>query len=71
MQKVIELLKLNKLHINVNKTVAMLFHTRQKRVDIDENSIVFDGNIAPFTTNTKFLGITSTMILPVKVTLTI
>ena len=41
MQKVIELLKLNKLHINVNKTVAMLFHTRQKRVDIDEN---FDGN---------------------------
>ena len=40
MQKVIELLKLNKLHINVNKTVVMLFHTRQKRVDIDENSMV-------------------------------
>ena len=28
MQNVIELLKLNKLHIKVNKTVAMLFHTR-------------------------------------------
>ena len=57
MQKVIELHKLNKLHINVNKTVAMLFHTRQKRVDIDENSMVIEGNITPFTTNTKFLGI--------------
>ena len=35
MQKVIELRKLNKLYINVHKTVAMLFHTRQKRVNID------------------------------------
>ena len=35
----------------------MLFHTRQKRVNIDENSIVIDDNIIPFTTNTKFLGI--------------
>ena len=35
----------------------MLFHTRQKRVNIDENLIVIDGNIIPFTTNTKFLGI--------------
>ena len=35
----------------------MLFHTRQKRVNIDENSIVIDGNIIPSTTNTKFLGI--------------
>ena len=57
MHKIIEWLKSNKLHINVNKTVAMLFHTRQKRVNIDENSIVIDGNIIPSTTNTKFLGI--------------
>ena len=57
MQNVIELLKLNKLHINVNKTVAMLFHTRQKRVDIDGNSMVIDGILTPFTTNTKFLVI--------------
>ena len=57
MPKVIEWLESNKLHINVNKTVAMLFHTRQKRVNIDENSIVIDGNIINFTTNTKFLGI--------------
>ena len=35
----------------------MLFRTRQKRVNIDKNSIVIDGNIVPFTTNTKFLGI--------------
>ena len=57
MPKIMEWLRSNKLHINVNKTVAMLFHTRQKRVNIDENSIVIDGNIIPFTTNTKFLGI--------------
>ena len=57
MPKIMEWLKSNKLHINVNKTVAMLFHTRQKRVNIDENLIVIDGNIIPFTTNTKFLGI--------------
>ena len=35
----------------------MLFHTRQKRVKIDEKSIVIGGNIFHFTTNTKFLGI--------------
>ena len=57
MPKIIEWVKSNELHINVNKTVAMLFHTRQKRVNIDENSMVIDGNIIPFTTNTKFLGI--------------
>ena len=57
MHKIMEWFRSNKLHIDVNKTVAMLFHTRQKRVDIDENSIVIDGNINPFTTNTKFLGI--------------
>ena len=57
MPKIIEWFKSNKLHINVNKTVAILFHTRQKRVNIDENSIVFNNNIFPFTTNTKFLGI--------------
>ena len=57
MPKVIEWLKSNKLQINVNITVAMLFHTRQKRVNIDENSIVIDGNIIPFATNIMFLGI--------------
>ena len=57
MPKIIEWLMSNKLHINVNKTVAILFHTRQRRVYIGENSIVIDGNIIPFATNTKFLGI--------------
>ena len=47
----------NKLHIDVNKTAAMLFHSRQKRANIDENSIVIDGSIIPFTTNTKYIGI--------------
>ena len=47
----------NKLHIDVNIPVAMLFHTGQKHVNIDENLTVMDGNIIPFTTNTKFLGI--------------
>ena len=41
------------LHINIHKTAAMLFHTKQKRV----NLIVIDGKIIHFTTNTKFLGI--------------
>ena len=50
MQKIMEWLRSNKLHIDVNKTVAMLFHTW--RVNIDENLIVIDGNIIPFTTNT-------------------
>ena len=57
MPKIIQWLKYNKLHINVDKAVAMLFHTRQKRVNINENSIVIDRNVIPFTTNTKFLGI--------------
>ena len=31
MPKIMEWFKSNKLYINVDKTVAMLFHTRQKR----------------------------------------
>ena len=57
MPKIMVWLKSNKLHIDVNKTASMLLHTRQKRVNIDENTIVIDGNIIHFTTNTKFLGI--------------
>ena len=57
MPKIMQSLKSYKLHININTTVVMLFHTRQKRVNIDENSIVIDGNIIHFTTITKFLGI--------------
>ena len=57
MQKAMEWYKSNKLHIYVDKTVAMQFHTRQKRANIVENSIVMDGYVIPFTTNTMFLGI--------------
>ena len=35
----------------------MLFHTRQKRVNIDENLIVIECNTIPYASNTKFLGI--------------
>ena len=69
--KIIEWLTSNKLHINVDKTVAMLFHTRQKRVYVDENSIVIDGNTFHFKTNTKFLGINIDNNLAGKLTLTI
>ena len=69
MPKIIEWFKSNKLRINVNKTVAMLFHTRQKRVNVDENLIVIDGKIIPFTTNTKFWALTLIIILPGKLTL--
>ena len=55
MPKIIEWFKSNKLHININKTVAMLFHSRQKRVNIYENTIVIDGNAIPFTIATKYL----------------
>ena len=44
-------------NVNVNITVAMLFHARQKHAIIDVNSIVIDSNIIAFTTKTKFLGI--------------
>ena len=57
MPKIIQWLKSNKLRINVNKTVATLFHTRQTSANIDDNSIVIDGNVIAFTTNTKFLSI--------------
>ena len=57
MPKIIEWHMSNKLHINANKTVAMLFYTRQKRFNIDENSIVIDVNKILFATNTKFLSI--------------
>ena len=52
MPKVIERLKSNKLHINIYKTLAMLFHTRQKSINIDENFITIDGNTNYFTATT-------------------
>ena len=66
MPKIMEWFKSNKLHINVNRTVAMLFHSRQRHINIDEDLIVIDHNIIPFTTNTKFLGINIDNNLPWK-----
>ena len=37
MPKIMEWLMSNKLHINVSKTAAMLFHTKQNRVNTDSN----------------------------------
>ena len=71
MPKIIEWPKSNKLHINVNKTVAMLFHTRQKSVNINENSIVIDGNIIPLPLTQCFWASTLIKILPGRLTLTI
>ena len=71
MPKIMEWFKFNKFHMNIDKTVAMLFHTRQRRVNIDENLIAIDGNIISFTTNTIFWALTLIIILPGKLTLTI
>ena len=35
----------------------MLFHTRQKTLAINESLIKIKGNIIPFSTHTKFLGV--------------
>ena len=61
----------NKLHINTNKTIAMLFHTRQRCDNIDENSIVIDGNTIFLPLTQSFWALSSKIILPGKLTLTI
>ena len=47
----------NKLHIDTNKTVAMLFHTRQRTLTINESLIKINDDTIPFSTHTKFLGV--------------
>ena len=49
--------KFVKLCINTNKTVAMLFHTRQRTLAINECQIKINDDIIPFSTHTKFLGV--------------
>ena len=55
--KVTEWLNSNKLCINTNKTVAMLFHTRQRTSTINESLIKINGDTIPFSTHTKLLGV--------------
>ena len=55
--KVTEWFNSNKLHINTNKTVAMLFHTRQTTLTINESLIKINDDTIPFSTHTKFLGV--------------
>ena len=53
--KVTEWFNSNKLRINTNKTVAMLFHTRQRTVAINECLIKINDDTIPFSTHTTFL----------------
>ena len=55
--KVTESFNSNKLHIDTNKTVAMLFHTRQRTLAINESLMKINGNTIPFSSHTKFLGV--------------
>ena len=55
--KVTEWFNSNKLRIDTNKTVAMLFHIRQRTLAIDECLIKINDDTIPFSTHTKFLGV--------------
>ena len=52
--KVTEWFHSNKVHRNTNKTVAMLFHTRQRTLTINESLIKISCDTIPFYTHTKF-----------------
>ena len=54
MPKIMQWFKCYRLHINTNKTVAILLHTRRNSVNIYENLIVVEGNTIAFTTNNVF-----------------
>ena len=55
--KVTEWFKSNKLRINTNKTVATLFHTRQRTLSINECLIKINDDTILFSTHTQFLGV--------------
>ena len=57
MPKVITWFKSNKLHLNANKSVAILFHTHQNRINTSGFHIVIDNKNIPFSESTKFLGV--------------
>ena len=55
--KVTEWFNSNKLRKDTNKTVAMLFHTRQRTLTINECLIKINDDTIAFSTHTKFLGV--------------
>ena len=55
--KVTEWFNSNKLCIDTNKTVAMLFHTRQRILAINECLMKINDDTIPFSAQTKFLGV--------------
>ena len=55
--KLTEWFNYNKLCMNTNIAVAMLFHTRQGTLTINENVIKINGDTIPFSTHTQFLGV--------------
>ena len=55
--KVTEWFNSSKLHIDTNKTVSMLFNTRQRTLAINESLMEINDDTIPFSTHTKFLGV--------------
>jgi len=49
-------LTLNNLVVNVEKTLAMSFHTTQNKKPVLPH-VIFKGRDTPYSTDTKFLGI--------------
>ena len=55
--KITEWFNSNKLRIDTNKPVAMLFLTRQCTLAINECLIKINDDTIPFSTHTKILGV--------------
>jgi len=53
---VVEWTHVNRLTINVSKTVALLFSNRPNDIDLN-NSLVVDGEVLPFDCKVKYLGV--------------
>ena len=55
--KVTEWFNSNKLCIDTNKTVAMLFYTRKQSLTINEYMIIINDDTITLSTHTKFQGV--------------
>ena len=54
MQKITEWFASNKLNVDVDKSVAMLFNPCQKIINTDDNTIKINSATVPFSISTKF-----------------
>lgn len=57
MPKVLNWFNCNSLHLNSKKSIAMIFHPRQRIVDTTNKGILISDNYIPFSNTTKFLGV--------------